>query len=388
MRGIEGEAAPAGTGRAGDAQAAHWHAIDAALAWNMRSQDRSPRHRLNRLARQESPTLEVWLGPDSATVGDVLLPVDTLAGMRRGHARRRPQRGHDPVIVLAHRGRLVLIDGTNRVNLHLDAGTDAPMRARVIELREPPRSRLLSPAMSFVAAMAIGAAAFVALLALHALAQGLACLGLGGELLGVGDFAYRCSAGAGLPALAGPVVVVVVAFAAYVGLAGRVPDPGLRVALGTLLVLGLAWVIGGMAIAALGGGGVFAVLAGAVPAGWETPTRIGLGGVALLGGVPLLRAAARRAPTWMPHLAIWLGASLVLLATGVTAPGPWPAAFAHALLWGPLALAGLLLPAGRRALLTAPRFALARSTGVAWIVAGSVATGAFAHLLGGLLAPA
>lgn len=107
-----------------------WSAIYGALEWGMPKKDLSAQYRLNRLAREYFSDLDAWLGEDTCKARYDNLPITSL---NRCHRRANPQMIDGPIIVLSYQGKLVVIDGNNRVNAQYLLNAQKIMPAIVIE---------------------------------------------------------------------------------------------------------------------------------------------------------------------------------------------------------------------------------------------------------------
>lgn len=110
-----------------------WPLIYQSLAWDLPKKDKSPQHRLNRLAREYFPALATTLGPDTCDARRETYSFYTLRDLAKHHDRAGPRPHGGDIIVFEYLGKYVLIDGNNRVNFHLSRrGEDGPMEGITI----------------------------------------------------------------------------------------------------------------------------------------------------------------------------------------------------------------------------------------------------------------
>jgi len=112
-----------------------WSDIYSALAWRLPKSDASPQHRLNRLAREHFPSLETALGELTCSAARHSLSASAIATVVPWHTRARPARTDGSVILFSYEGKLVVIDGSNRVNFHRAAGSGELLPAIIITVR-------------------------------------------------------------------------------------------------------------------------------------------------------------------------------------------------------------------------------------------------------------
>jgi len=113
-----------------------WAEIYDVLTWRLPPSDVTPQNRSNRLAREHFSDLPVFLGPDTCTVREDLLPLERLAELKRWHLRAKPNRLDGKLVLVAYKSALGVIDGNNRISYNLESKETTPLRALIIELRE------------------------------------------------------------------------------------------------------------------------------------------------------------------------------------------------------------------------------------------------------------
>jgi len=69
----------------------------------------------------------------NCTVREALLSADALSNLKLYHNRANPNRLDDTVVLLRYEGKMVVIDGNNRVNMWRNSHAAGPFRAIVIE---------------------------------------------------------------------------------------------------------------------------------------------------------------------------------------------------------------------------------------------------------------
>jgi hypothetical protein len=120
---------------AAESQARIWIEISEALAWGMK--DRTPMHRLNRLAREQFPQLQTWLDQGTCIAWEQDLSRHQVEDLSPWHQRTNAAKAGGKIIVFSHEGKSAIIDGNNRVAQYLKERTESPMPAILIRLREP-----------------------------------------------------------------------------------------------------------------------------------------------------------------------------------------------------------------------------------------------------------
>ena len=83
----------------------------------------TPEQKLNRLFREALPSWRPRLvngvsriGAENSSVTTAEWPMERLYAMPHRHARASPRNQAAPIIVVAHRGSHMLVDGANRIN--------------------------------------------------------------------------------------------------------------------------------------------------------------------------------------------------------------------------------------------------------------------------------
>lgn len=114
-----------------------WGEVDKAFSYHRR--DKTPRHRLNRLAQEQAKNLGQyslpWLDEKSCTAVCAEWSVARLAQFPRRHARDMPRDESTPIIVLQLGQHAALLDGHTRVNKWANDGAVGLRRVIVVRLR-------------------------------------------------------------------------------------------------------------------------------------------------------------------------------------------------------------------------------------------------------------